>query len=147
MSRMFSSSHSEVCGFTLIECVVTILLLGILAVISVTVTNAFRLKAEQSMLASTDLLAASSCIESIKAASRLNDQSMQNILELENTIKDTYPNANITFKSVRLSPLSDADTTVTATVKDSACSATDTLCLVTVKVNSAELSYVISSHF
>jgi len=144
---MFSRFFSKSLGFTLIECVVTILLLGILAVVSVTVTNAFRLKAEQSMLASTDLMAASSCIESIKAASRLNDQSMQHILQLKDTIKATYPDAKITFKSVRLSPISDADTTVTATVQNSDCSATDTLCMVTVTVNSAELSYVISSHF
>ena len=54
-------------GFTLIECVMTLMLLGILAVISVSVISIFKYKSEQSVLMQTDLISASNCIERIKA--------------------------------------------------------------------------------
>ena len=57
--------HSK--GFTLIECVMTLVLLGILAVISVSVISIFKYKSEQCVLMQTDLISASNCIERIKA--------------------------------------------------------------------------------
>lgn len=56
-------------GFTLLECVASLLLLGILATIALSVTSIFRMKAEQATLMQNELLAASSCVEQLKFAS------------------------------------------------------------------------------
>lgn len=106
-------------GFTLIECVMTLILLGILSAISVSVLSSFKYKAEQSALIQTNILAASSCIERIKAiegsrqfTKKKNRQSIScsnasvKIIALKSTPEDGTANSG---GNIRIEPTEDPD--------------------------------------
>lgn len=127
-------------GFTLIECVITLLLLGALSIISLTVTSAFRLKAEQSTLVQTDLLAASSCIERIKAVAQAGEfEAYKNQkLSCPNNVKPTITaltsdDSSLISKGIlKFMPADQADD------KNAA------FYLITVSSGTVELHYVVS---
>lgn len=134
-------------GFSLLEIVVTILLLGVMAITSVTVMNAFRMKAEQSMMVTNDLLNASTCMERIKALHTYDATKFKELL-LKNEISAKCPgNPSVTASGVAISSKQDTSTKeFTETIKaQGACQATSALCLVTVKLNSAEFQHVFAT--
>mgnify|MGYP004555267641 FL=1 len=148
---MFSKNRCYQSGFTLIEIIITILLLGIMAVVSLTVMNAFKLKAEQSALVLTEQLNASSCMERIKAVSKLNYGSMKEIERIQDIVAQECPgNPTVEFHGATFKNVTDSDgnisTTVTANEKAGTCYATSIFCLVTVKINATELNYVFSNN-
>lgn len=141
------SHRNSSSGFTLIETVITILLLGTLSVVSLTVMNAFRMKAEQSMMVSTELLDASSCIERIKAVSQVS--SMEDLIGQRSKFESTCrSNPKITLNHVDVTTSTDSSGNITtiATVTNGACTKDSALCVATVKINSTELRYVFTSH-
>ncbi len=125
-------------GFTLIECVATLILLGLLAVVSVSVTSAFRYKAEQAVLVQTDVFIASSCIERAKALSASG--------EFENR-KDSFEKTGCPkASSVQVTPLKATPSQIASgssgSVKIEPSESEARFYLVTVKAGSVELNYV-----
>ena len=124
-------------GFTLIECVMTLMLLGILAVISVSVISIFKYKSEQSVLMQTDLISASNCIERIKAIANTGEfVKNRNNLVCSNTsivvqaLKPIPENSVPDNGVIRIVPASDSDNAP--------------YYLATVKSGSIEFNYVVS---
>lgn len=124
-------------GFTLIECVMTLMLLGILAVISVSVISIFKYKSEQSVLMQTDLISASNCIERIKAIADTGEfVKNRNNLVCSNTsivvqaLKPMPENSVPDNGVIRIVPASDSDNAP--------------YYLATVKSGSIEFNYVVS---
>lgn len=124
-------------GFTLIECVMTLMLLGILAVISVSVISIFKYKSEQSVLMQTDLISASNCIERIKAIADTGEfVKNRNNLVCSNTsivvqaLKPIPENSVPDNGVIRIVPASDSDNAP--------------YYLATVKSGSIEFNYVVS---
>lgn len=124
-------------GFTLIECVMTLMLLGILAVISVSVISIFKYKSEQSVLMQTDLISASNCIERIKAIADTGEfVRNRNNLVCSNTsivvqaLKPIPENSVPDNGVIRIVPASDSDNAP--------------YYLATVKSGSIEFNYVVS---
>lgn len=124
-------------GFTLIECVMTLILLGILAVISVSVISIFKYKSEQSVLMQTDLISASNCIERIKAIADTGEfvKNRNNLVcsnasivvqALKPIPEDSVPDNGV----IRIVPASDSDNAP--------------YYLATVKSGSIEFNYVVS---
>ncbi len=124
-------------GFTLIECVATLILLGLLAVVSVSVTSAFRYKAEQSTLMQTGVFAASSCIERAKALSASG--------EFEK-VKDKFTCRNVSsvkVQGLKATPYQiDSGTSGTVKIEPADSDSDARFYLVTVKADSVELNYV-----
>ncbi len=127
--------HNKV--FTLIECVMTLMLLGILAVISVSVISIFKYKSEQSVLMQTDLISASNCIERIKAIADTGEfVKNRNNLVCSNTsivvqaLKPIPENSVPDNGVIRIVPASDSDNAP--------------YYLATVKSGSIEFNYVVS---
>lgn len=126
-------------GFTLFECVATLILLGLMAVVAVSITSAFRYKAEQSALVQTDVFAASSCIERAKALSFSGEfESVMDKFQTKSACKNV--------SSITITPLttpSQVSNNTVSTVKiEPASTSTSRLYLVTVKAGSVELNYV-----
>lgn len=103
-------------GFTLIECVMTLILLGILAVISVSVISIFKYKSEQSVLMQTDLISASDCIERIKAIAdtgefvkNRNNLACSNASIVVQALKPIPENSVPDNGVIRIVPASDSD--------------------------------------
>lgn len=124
-------------GFTLIECVMTLMLLGILAVISVSVISIFKYKSGQSVLMQTDLISASNCIERIKAIADTGEfVKNRNNLVCSNTsivvqaLKPIPENSVPDNGVIRIVPASDSDNAP--------------YYLATVKSGSIEFNYVVS---
>lgn len=124
-------------GFTLIECVMTLMLFGILAVISVSVISIFKYKSEQSVLMQTDLISASNCIERIKAIADTGEfVKNRNNLVCSNTsivvqaLKPIPENSVPDNGVIRIVPASDSDNAP--------------YYLATVKSGSIEFNYVVS---
>ena len=124
-------------GFTLFECVMTLMLLGILAVISVSVISIFKYKSEQSVLMQTDLISASNCIERIKAIADTGEfVKNRNNLVCSNTsivvqaLKPIPENSVPDNGVIRYVPASDSDNAP--------------YYLATVKSGSIEFNYVVS---
>lgn len=124
-------------GFTLIECVMTLMLLGILAVISVSVISIFKYKSEQSVLMQTDLISASNCIERIKAIADTGEfVKNRNSLVCSNTsivvqaLKPIPENSVPDNGVIHIVPASDSDNAP--------------YYLATVKSGSIEFNYVVS---
>ena len=124
-------------GFTLIECVMTLMLLGILAVISVSVISIFKYKSEQSVLMQTYLISASNCIERIKAIADTGEfVKNRNNLVCSNTsivvqaLKPIPENSVPDNGVIRIVPASDSDNAP--------------YYLATVKSGSIEFNYVVS---
>ena len=124
-------------GFTLIDCVMTLMLLGILAVISVSVISIFKYKSEQSVLMQTDLISASNCIERIKAIADTGEfVKNRNNLVCSNTsivvqaLKPIPENSVPDNGVIRIVPASDSDNAP--------------YYLATVKSGSIEFNYVVS---
>lgn len=124
-------------GFTLIECVMTLMLLGILAVISVSVISIFKYKSEQSVLMQTDLISASNCIERIKAIADTGEfVKNRNNLVCSNTsivvqaLKPIPENSVPDNGVIRIVPASDSDNAP--------------YYLATVKSGSIEFNYVVN---
>ena len=124
-------------GFTLIECVMTLMLLGILAVISVSVISIFKYKSEQSVLMQTDLISASNCIERSKAIADTGEfVKNRNNLVCSNTsivvqaLKPIPENSVPDNGVIRIVPASDSDNAP--------------YYLATVKSGSIEFNYVVS---
>lgn len=124
-------------GFTLIECVMTLMLLGILAVISVSVISIFKYKSEQSVLMQTDLISASNCIERIKAIAdtgefvkNRNNLVCSNTSIVVQTLKPIPENSVPDNGVIRIVPASDSDNAP--------------YYLATVKSGSIEFNYVVS---
>ena len=127
--------HSK--GFTLIECVMTLMLLGILAVISVSVISIFKYKSEQSVLRQTDLISASNCIERIKAIAdtgefvkNRNNLVCSNASIVVQALKPIPENSVPDNGVIRIVPASDSDNAP--------------YYLATVKSGSIEFNYVVS---
>lgn len=127
--------HSK--GFTLIECVMTLILLGILAVISVSVISIFKYKSEQSVLMQTDLISASNCIERIKAIAdtgefvkNRNNLVCSNASIVVQALKPIPENSVPDNGVIRIIPASDSDNAP--------------YYLATVKSGSIEFNYVVS---
>lgn len=127
--------HSK--GFTLIECVMTLMLLGILAVISVSVISIFKYKSEQSVLMQTDLISASNCIERIKAIAdtgefvkNRNNLVCSNASIVVQALKPIPENSVPDNGVIRIVPASDSDNAP--------------YYLATVKSGSIEFNYVVS---
>ena len=127
--------HSK--GFTLIECVMTLILLGILAVISVSVISIFKYKSEQSVLMQTDLISASNCIERIKAIADTgefvknhNNLVCSNASIVVQALKPIPENSVPDNGVIRIVPASDSDNAP--------------YYLATVKSGSIEFNYVVS---
>lgn len=127
--------HSK--GFTLIECVMTLILLGILAVISVSVISIFKYKSEQSVLMQTDLISASNCIERIKAIAdtgefvkNRNNLACSNASIVVQALKPIPENSVPGNGVIRIIPASDSDNAP--------------YYLATVKSGSIEFNYVVS---
>ncbi len=127
--------HSK--GFTLIECVMTLILLGILAVISVSVISIFKYKSEQSVLMQTDLISASNCIERIKAIAdtgefvkNRNNLVCSNASIVVQALKPIPENSVPDNGVIRIVPASDSDNAP--------------YYLATVKSGSIEFNYVVS---
>lgn len=126
--------HSK--GFTLIECVMTLVLLGILAVISVSVISIFKYKSEQSVLMQTDLISASNCIERIKAIAdtgefikNRNNLVCSNASIVVQALKPIPENSVPDNGVIRIVPASDSDNAP--------------YYLATVKSGSIEFNYVV----
>ena len=124
-------------GFTLIECVMTLMLLGILAVISVSVISIFKYKSEQSVLMQTDLISASNCIERIKAIAdtgefvkNRNNLVCSNASIVVQALKPIPENSVPENGVIRIVPASDSDNAP--------------YYLATVKSGSIEFNYVVS---
>lgn len=124
-------------GFTLIECVMTLILLGILAVISVSVISIFKYKSEQSVLMQTDLISASNCIERIKAIANTgefvknrNNLVCSNASIVVQALKPIPENSVPDNGVIRIVPASDSDNAP--------------YYLATVKSGSIEFNYVVS---
>ena len=124
-------------GFTLIECVMTLILLGILAVISVSVISIFKYKSEQSVLMQTDLISASNCIERIKAIAdrgefikNRNNLACSNASIVVQALKSIPENSVPDNGVIRIVPASDSDNAPYD--------------LATVKSGSIEFNYVVS---
>lgn len=127
--------HSK--GFALIECVMTLILLGILAVISVSVISIFKYKSEQSVLMQTDLISASNCIERIKAIAdtgefvkNRNNLVCSNASIVVQALKPIPENSVPDNGVIRIVPASDSDNAP--------------YYLATVKSGSIEFNYVVS---
>ena len=127
--------HSK--GFTLIECVMTLILLGILAVISVSVISIFKYKSEQSVLMQPDLISASNCIERIKAIAdtgefvkNRNNLVCSNASIVVQALKPIPENSVPDNGVIRIVPASDSDNAP--------------YYLATVKSGSIEFNYVVS---
>lgn len=127
--------HSK--GFTLIECVMTLILLGILAVISVSVISIFKYKSEQSVLMQTDLISVSNCIERIKAIAdtgefvkNRNNLVCSNASIVVQALKPIPENSVPDNGVIRIVPASDSDNAP--------------YYLATVKSGSIEFNYVVS---
>lgn len=127
--------HSK--GFTLIECVMTLVLLGILAVISVSVISIFKYKSEQCVLMQTDLISASNCIERIKAIAdtgefvkNRNNLVCSNASIVVQALKPIPENSVPDNGVIRIVPASDSDNAP--------------YYLATVKSGSIEFNYVVS---
>lgn len=127
--------HSK--GFTLIECVMTLILLGILAVISVSVISIFKYKSEQSVLMQTDLISTSNCIERIKAIAdtgefvkNRNNLVCSNASIVVQALKPIPENSVPDNGVIRIVPASDSDNAP--------------YYLATVKSGSIEFNYVVS---
>ena len=127
--------HSK--GFTLIECVMTLILLGILAVISVSVISIFKYKSEQSVLMQTDLISASNCIERIKAIAdtgefvkNRNNLVCSNASIVVQALKPIPENSVPDNGVIRIVPASDSDNAP--------------YYLATIKSGSIEFNYVVS---
>ena len=133
---MFSKER----GFTLIECVITLMLLGVLAAVSLSVVSAFKLRAEQSTLVQTDIYAASSCMERIKAIAKSDE-----LLDYKGKTDLACANATIKFTALQLTP-NENDTNLTVRVEPADDpDATDApYYLVTVTAGSAQFSHVVS---
>ena len=124
-------------GFTLIECVMTLMLLGILAVISVSVISIFKYKSEQSVLMQTDLISASNCIERVKAIAdtgefvkNRNNLDCSNASIVVQALKPIPENSVPVNGVIRIVPASDSDNAP--------------YYLATVKSGSIEFNYVVS---
>lgn len=124
-------------GFTLIECVMTLILFGILAVISVSVISIFKYKSEQSVLMQTDLISASNCIERIKAIAdtgefvkNRNNLVCSNASIVVQALKPIPENSVPDNGVIRIVPASDSDNAP--------------YYLATVKSGSIEFNYVVS---
>ena len=124
-------------GFTLIECVMTLMLLGILAVISVSVISIFKYKSEQSVLMQTDLISASNCIERIKAIAAFGDF-------VKNRNNLTCSNANIVIKALKPIPENSVPENGVIRIVPASDSDNAPYYLATVKSGSIEFNYVVS---
>lgn len=127
-------------GFTLIEAIITILLLSVLAGISLTLMNAFKVKANQSALIYTEQLNISSCLEQIKAQSRFNGGYLTKG-EITNIAATCPGNPKSTFSKVN-KKLSSQDKTIIISSENSRCIGTDELCLAILKLGTTEIKYV-----
>lgn len=135
---MFSKER----GFTLIECVITLMLLGVLAAVSLSVVSSFKLRAEQSTLVQTDIYAASSCMERIKAIAKSNE-----LPDYKGKTDFVCANATIKFTALQLpKDIHENDTNLTVRVEPADDpDATDApYYLVTVTAGSAQFSHVVS---
>lgn len=121
LSAEWAMSNNEQ-GFSLIGCITTLILLGVLTTIALSVTSAFRLRAEQSTLAQSDLINASNCIEQIKSVSESHEFKSiydSNNLKCSNaTIKITPLKTTLTANNnssnsitAKIEPISDQKTT------------------------------------
>lgn len=131
-------------GFTLIECVITLMLLGVLAAVSLSVVSAFKLKAEQSTLVQTDIYAASSCMERIKALAKSDE-----LLDYKGTSNLTCNNATIKFTALKLTPndINEDDTNLTVRIEpnyNDPDADKSHYYLVTVTAGSTQFSHVVS---
>lgn len=131
--------HNNYKGFTLIECVATLILLGVLATVSVSVTSALRYKAEQSTLIQTDVFYASSCIERIKALNANNEFS-----SFYKTNKLSCPNASVNISELSATPeyLDSSSNSSAVRIAPVENGQTVRFYLVTVKTGSVEFDYV-----
>ena len=127
--------HSK--GFTLIECVMTLILLGILAVISVSVISIFKYKSEQSVLMQTDLISASNCIERIKAIADTGEF-------VKNRNNLVCSNASIVVQALKPIPENSVPDNGVIRIVPASDSVNAPYYLATVKSGSIEFNYVVS---
>ena len=149
-------------GFTLLEIIVSLVIVGIMAtmlgsglVYSVQLYRTVKSTDETLLQANAAFnliqLNASSCMERIKAVSKLNYGSMEEIGKIQDVVAQECPgNPTVEFRGATFKNVTDSDgnvsTTVTVNEKVGTCYATSIFCLVTVKINATELNYVFSNN-
>ena len=101
-------------GFSLIGCITTLILLGVLTTIALSVTSAFRLRAEQSTLAQSDLINASNCIEQIKSVSESHE--FKSIYDSKN-LKCSNATIKITPLKTTLTANNNSSNSITAKIE------------------------------
>ena len=139
---MFDKTNQR--GFTLIEAIITILLLSILSGISLTLMNSFKIKANQSTLVYTEQLQISSCFERIKAQSRFNNGYISNN-EIETLVATCPGTPNLTFNKASKQITNNTNGTYTINIttdENSRCLESDELCLFTLKLKNTEIHHV-----
>ena len=136
---------NNVQGFSLIECITTLILLGVLATIALSVTSAFRLRAEQSTLVQSDLINASNCIEQIKSVSKSHE--FKSIYDSKN-LKCYNATVKITPLKTTLTTNNNSSNSITAKIEPAPNSETTDVnyYLCTVTSGSVELNYVASGN-
>mgnify|MGYP004666689115 FL=1 len=144
LSAEWAMSNNEQ-GFSLIGCITTLILLGVLTTIALSVTSAFRLRAEQSTLAQSDLINASNCIEQIKSVSESHE--FKSIYDSKN-LKCSNATIKITPLKTTLTANNNSSNSITAKIEPiSDLKTTDTsYYLCTVTSGTVELNYVASGN-